>query len=249
MRGERGTSCTRFHCLQRVSLLRISPSILSFSSSLLLVSNFLSFFSLSLFAPESRFFPLRTFIPATSQRRCGSFFRVGTIFVKSLRMQLWDLRSRIRKRFSLSFIYGVRKLRKKERKKRRVPIDRITERRQARCGAEWEEARLLEEGRNWGDDPPAERNPETPRARDLSCEDAALFVHDVPNVSLLLSFCAPLSSCPRPCNTRSPLFPAPPMRPLALLFRSPSFTLPRCSRRRYGRFDAEERRYQDDDLR
>lgn len=85
----------------------------------------------------------------------------------------------------------------------------------------------------------------------LSCEDVALFVHDVPNVSLLLSFCAPLSSCPRAARGSPPpssFLPVPSMRPLALLFRSPSFTLPRCSRRRYGRFDAEERRYQDDDL-
>lgn len=54
---ERGTSCTRFHCLQRVSLLRISPSLLSFSSSLFSVSLSLSLraqlsiFSLAHFHP------------------------------------------------------------------------------------------------------------------------------------------------------------------------------------------------------
>lgn len=125
-----------------------------------------------------------------------------------------------------------------------------------RRDAEWEDARLLEEGRNWGDDPPGERNPETFRARDLSCEGAALFVHDV-RVSIL-SFCVPLAPTPvlaapgtlPPYHSLSlSLSPfAFPMRLLALLFRSLSFTLFHRSRRRYGRFDAE-RRYQDDDLR
>lgn len=97
-----------------------------------------------------------------------------------------------------------------------------------------------------------ERETPTFRARDLSsCEGAALFVHDV-RVSALSLLC-PLRSYPCPRSTRHPAPPPSPptlpMRPLALLFRSPSFTLLRRSRRRYGRFDAEERRYQDDDLR
>jgi len=54
------------------------------------------------------------------------------------------------------------------------------------------------------------------------------------------------SPAPRHSLTDPPLVS---FRPIPLLFRSPSFTLPRRSRRRYGRFDAEERRYQDDDLR
>jgi len=48
-----------------------------------------------------------------------------------------------------------------------------------------------------------------------------------------------------PCSCHRGTRPLPPsarsFRPIPLLFRSPSFTLPRRSRRRYGRFDAERR--------
>lgn len=64
--------------------------------------------------------------------------------------------------FSLLSFRGVKT--KRERNQKRVSTDRESER-QARCGDKWEGARLLEEGRNWGDDLPGERNPETPRAR------------------------------------------------------------------------------------
>lgn len=141
-------------------------------------------------------------------------------------MQLRNLYSRalLSLPLSLACHLEARKQRERETKKE---IDQGSERRQARCGAEWEEARLLEEGRNWGDDLPGERNPETPararaRARDLSCEDVALFVHDVPNVSLLLSFCAPLSSA-LVCAAPSPLS----SRPLRCVPSRYSFVLPR----------------------
>lgn len=251
-REERDTSCTRFHCLQRVSLLRISPSLLSFSSSLLSVSlSSLSPPSLSLFAPDSRFFPLRTFIPAISQRRCGSFFSSRCNFCHaSSYATTKSLQSgpRATLSFSLGCHLGARKQRERETKKE---IDRGSERRQARCGAEWEEARLLEEGRNWGDDLPGERNPETPaRARATFLAKTLRFLSMTYPTCLCFCPFVPLSApalvraAPGPLSSRPPS-----MRPLALLFRSPSFTLPRCSRRRYGRFDAEERRYQDDDLR
>lgn len=72
-----------------VSPTHLSFPLLSFSSSLLSVSLFpLPSVYLFLFAPDSRFFPSRTFIPAISQRRCRSFFRVSAIFVASLHMQL-----------------------------------------------------------------------------------------------------------------------------------------------------------------
>lgn len=122
---------------------------------------------------------------------------------------------------------------KRERKRERQSVDRCRGGRakETRRGAEWEDARLLEEGRNWGDDPPGERNPETSRARDLSsCEAAALFVHDV-RVSAL-SFCAPLA--PTPVSSLNPAQP-PPLStlsdPLLLPFRCVpsrySFVLPR----------------------
>lgn len=59
----------------------------------------------------------------------------------------------------------------------------------------------------------------------LSCEDVALFVHDVSNVSLLLSFCAPLSSCPR--AARGPPLPLLSSRPLRCVPSRYSFVLPR----------------------
>lgn len=58
----------------------------------------------------------------------------------------------------------------------------------------------------------------------LSCEDVALFVHDVSNVSLLLSFCAPLSSCPRAARGPPPLLSS---RPLRCVPSRYSFVLPR----------------------
>lgn len=111
--------------------------------------------------------------------------------------------------------------RRKRKREKEVSIDRRGRAKKTRRGTEWEDARLLEEGRNWGDDPPGERNPETSRARDLSsCEGAALFVHDV-RVSAL-SFCAPLAPTPVLAAPRTPL-------PSPLLSSCPSDASPRAT--------------------
>jgi len=218
-----------------VSLLRISSSLLSFSLSLFSIS--LPFhLSLSLFSRPTLDFFSHVLSSLPSQRRCGSFFWVGTIFVTgnyAFTCNYGILHNQIQERLSL--IIYERENWEREKKKIRVSINRGSKRRQTRCDAEWEEARLLEEGRNWGDDPPGERNPET-RAKTLR------FLSMTYPTCLCSCPFVPLSA-PRPCSTQLP--PSLSTRDVRCVPSRYSFVLPRLPSLVVladGRFDPEERR-------
>jgi len=217
---ERGAHRARASIVCSVSLLRISPSLLSFSLSLLSISPLPSLslsLSLSLHVRLS-IFPLRTFIPAISHHRhaaAGPFFEsVQFLSLVFTCMQLRNFHSPDPRDGFLSLFRHLRGAKtktnrgeKREREKRTVARNQRSERRQVKCSAEWEGARLLEEGRNWGDDPLGERNPETPRgsrARSFLRRRCAFCPQwRTQRVS------APVLLCPsqlllRPCSTRLP---------------------------------------------